>query len=242
MKPFTVIGLLLAAVLLAAALYTSRSDSKQTALRPPDPRNRDGSRTFHPPPRTPDADPNAAPTTRPGVRRPPRSTPFRTIKPTTLGSLPQAQPKPEEPTPDETEPTIPLDVARAALAMVGHDPDAEDAWIEAINDPAHSPQDRSDLIEDLNEQGFPDPKNITFNDLPLILSRLALIEEVGPDAMDEVNEAAFAEAYKDLTNMVTKLEAQAEEIDPDDAPAELQPHLALLAQYKQFQEQREQPK
>ena len=238
MKPFTVIGLLLAATLLAAAFYTSRSDSKQTAARPPDPRNRDGVRTFYPPPRG-DANVETAPTTRPGVRRPPRSTPFRTIKPTTLGSLPQAVPK--DPTPEEAEPTIPLEVARAALTMVGRDADAEDAWVEAINDPAHSPEDRSDLIEDLNEQGFPDPKNITFNDLPLILSRLALIEEVGPDAMDEVNEAAFAEAYKDLTNMVNKLEALAEEIDPDQQP-ELQPQLELLAQYKQLQEQREEPK
>ena len=241
MKPFTVIGLLLAAALLAAALYTTRSDPKQTAARPPDPRTRDGGRNFYPPPRAGEVDPNAAPTTRPGVRRPPRSTPFRTIKPTTLGSLPQAQPKPEDATPEEPEPTIPLEVARAALTMVGHDPDAEDAWVEAINDPAHSPKDRSDLIEDLNEQGFPDPRNITFDDLPLILSRLALIEEVGPDAMDEVNAAAFAEAYKDLNNMVAKLQAQADEIDPEEQP-ELQPQLELLAQYKQFQEQRSQPR
>ena len=60
-------------------------------------------------------------------------------------------------------------------------------------------------IEDLNEEGFADPKNLTPDDLPLILTRLALIEEHAPDAMDEVNAAAFAEAYKDLMNMAARL-------------------------------------
>jgi hypothetical protein len=39
----------------------------------------------------------------------------------------------------------------------------------------------------------------------LILSRIALIEELGPGAMDEVNDAAFREAYKDLVNMYLRL-------------------------------------
>lgn len=92
-------------------------------------------------------------------------------------------------------------MARAALAYVGADPDAEMYWYEAINDPSLSAHERSDLIEDLNEDGLSDPQNPTVDDLPLILSRIQLIEEVGWDAMDEVNAAALQEAYKDLVNL-----------------------------------------
>jgi hypothetical protein len=92
-------------------------------------------------------------------------------------------------------------VARMALNFVGLDEDAEAYWYAAINDPALSAHERSDLIEDLNEDGFPDPKNITADDLPLIMSRMLLIEELAPESMDEVNAAAFREAYKDLVNM-----------------------------------------
>ena len=75
----------------------------------------------------------------------------------------------------------------------------------AINDPNRSSEERKDLIEDLNQDGFPDPKNVTEDDLPLILSRLLLIEELAPDAIDEVNADAFQEAYKDLVNMLERL-------------------------------------
>ena len=43
------------------------------------------------------------------------------------------------------------------------------------------------------------------DDLPLILYRIQLIEDLAPDAMDEVNSAAFQEAYKDLVNMSVRL-------------------------------------
>jgi len=95
--------------------------------------------------------------------------------------------------------------ARDALSRVGFDPAAEAVWLRAINDPNLPPEERKDLIEDLNEDGFPDPRNLTEADLPLILSRIALIEELGPGAMDEVNDAAFREAYKDLVNMYLRL-------------------------------------
>jgi hypothetical protein len=116
------------------------------------------------------------------------------------------------PTPVPTAPAqgllIPKPLARAALGFVGADPEAETVWGLAINDPDRSPSERKDLIEDLNEDGFPDPKHVTADDLPLILSRLELIEEFAPDSMDEVNAAAFAEAYKDLVNMLIKLGVQ----------------------------------
>jgi hypothetical protein len=111
------------------------------------------------------------------------------------------------PPPATPEPSIPLPVARVALSYVGADPDAAVVWAYAINDPAMSPHARSDLIEDLNETGFPDPRNVTEDDLPLIVNRLALIEEFAPDAMDQTNADAFAEAYKDLANMYLKVTA-----------------------------------
>jgi len=103
------------------------------------------------------------------------------------------------------EPLVPKPIARTALSFVGADGDAEDVWVNAINDPNRDANERKDLIEDLNEDGFPDPKHITEDDLPLIVSRLMLIEELAPDAIDDVNAAAFAEAYKDLTNMLARL-------------------------------------
>lgn len=98
--------------------------------------------------------------------------------------------------------------ARAALSFVGFDPLAEEVWGQAINDPDLPAEERKDLIEDLNEDGFPDPHNVTMDDLPLILIRIGLIELLAPDAMDEVNLAAFEEAYKDLVNMYARLTSQ----------------------------------
>ena len=111
--------------------------------------------------------------------------------------------------PDEFE-TDPRVVARQALGFVGADPDAEAVWLEAINDPSRTAHERQDLIEDLNEEGFADPKRPTVEELPLIANRLALIEELAGDAMDDVNAAAFAEAYKDLVNMYMRLSAEAD--------------------------------
>ncbi len=92
-------------------------------------------------------------------------------------------------------------VARVALAFVGMDADAEAYWYGAVNNPSLPANERQDLIEDLNEDGLSDPKHPTADDLPLIVSRLWIIEEVGPDAMDKVNADAFLEAYKDLVNL-----------------------------------------
>ena len=91
--------------------------------------------------------------------------------------------------------------ARIAFAWVGADEEAETYWYLAINDPSLPANERQDLIEDLNEDGLSDPKHPTADDLPLIASRLLLLEEFGPYAMDEVNADAFREAYKDLVNL-----------------------------------------
>lgn len=95
--------------------------------------------------------------------------------------------------------------ARYALSFVGADPFAEEYWFASINDPSLSGHERQDLIEDLNEDGLSDPQHPTQADLPLIVNRLLLLEAIAPNALDQVNADAFAEAYKDLANMVCDL-------------------------------------
>jgi hypothetical protein len=108
-------------------------------------------------------------------------------------------PKPKAPIQD-------LD-ARVALSLVGVDSEAEDYWISAINDPTLPAEERKDLIEDLNEDGLSDPHHPTAEDMPLIASRLRLIEELAPLANDPVNLRAFEEAHKDLMNLLNGLPA-----------------------------------
>jgi hypothetical protein len=107
------------------------------------------------------------------------------------------------PTPAKTgKPQLQDPMARIALSAVGANADAEKYWYSAINDPSLPAHERQDLIEDLNETGLIDPRHPTPEDLPLIVNRLALIEQLAPQAMDEVNLAAFQEAYKDLVNLL----------------------------------------
>jgi hypothetical protein len=92
-------------------------------------------------------------------------------------------------------------LARLALSFVGADAQANEFYQKTIDDPLLTRSDRKNLIEDLNQDGFPDRRNLTTRDLPLIQNRIALIEQLAPQAMDDVNAAAFQEAYKDLVNM-----------------------------------------
>ncbi len=91
--------------------------------------------------------------------------------------------------------------AREALSWVGVDPDAEDYWVDAINDPSLPADERQNLIEDLNEDGLSDPKHPGPEDLPVIMNRIWLINQLRPFAMDQVNFDAFNEAEKDLWNL-----------------------------------------
>ena len=81
---------------------------------------------------------------------------------------------------------------------VGHISSNETQFAKLIE----SWKERKDLIEDLNEDGISDPKHPSQDDLPLIVSRLELIDELAPYALDKVNADAFAEARKDLVNML----------------------------------------
>ena len=94
--------------------------------------------------------------------------------------------------------------ARDALALVGLDPEAEQYWLEAIYDSSLPDNEREDLMEDLNETGFADPKNLTANDLPLIVNRLEIINAVLPNA-DDFMTSHLLEAQKDLVNMYARV-------------------------------------
>jgi len=107
--------------------------------------------------------------------------------------------------PQFDDPKVKEQRARVALGMIGYDPDADEVWIQIINDPSVPENARSNLIEDLNEDGFADPDNPTLDELPMIEYRLELIEDLLPYAMDNVNSDAFKEARKDLVNMVDRL-------------------------------------
>ena len=105
------------------------------------------------------------------------------------------------------EPIVANVLAREALRNVGKDPQALVIWLRAINDPAMPEGDRSDLIEDLNDEGYDDLGSYTEADLQLILARLELIEQQMPLAKDAVNAWAFTEAYQDLLGMLAKARA-----------------------------------
>jgi hypothetical protein len=91
--------------------------------------------------------------------------------------------------------------AREALSLVGTDPEAEAYWLSAITDPSLPDQEREDLMEDLNEAGFADPKHPSADEIPLIQNRIALLEQILPGA-DPFMQEHLGEAYKDLNNML----------------------------------------
>ena len=102
------------------------------------------------------------------------------------------------------DPVVKEQRGRAALALIGHNPEADEVWIQTINDPSLSANARKNLIEDLNEDGL-SYRNLTRDDLPVIQYRIELIEGLSPYAMDKVNADAFDEARKDLVNMADRL-------------------------------------
>jgi hypothetical protein len=125
--------------------------------------------------------------------------------PNPSASAQSRQPKTAAARPRNNRKVITDPAARKALRGVGSDPEAERYWLAAINNPFLPPDERQDLIEDLNEDGLIDPRGGTADDLPLIENRIRLIEQLMPESMDRVNAEAFKEAQKDLVNLRTKL-------------------------------------
>jgi hypothetical protein len=129
-----------------------------------------------------------------------------------------------EPVIKKLEPTA-CQIAREALNTVGADPVAEKVWLETINNLDNPPNERKDLIEDLNTTGFKNHRNPTPEDVSLIQSRLALIEKHSTSAADPVNAAAFQEAKKDLTKMLKKATVQVQPATQPVAPAQPTPPI-----------------
>jgi hypothetical protein len=192
MKTKIVAGLVVAAgLVLAAVVYFRQETAPLSTYEAPRP-------IAHAPavPERPAPDVTTAPSNRPPEIQPAKTGGQINVRTQQV----VVQPRVAAPPVAVTEPE-----ARAALSLVGADPDADEIWGAAINDPKLPATARQNLIEDLNEDGLSDPQNPTVDDLPLIVSRLQLIEELAPDAMDEVNWDAFMEAYKDLWDMYVRL-------------------------------------
>ena len=120
-----------------------------------------------------------------------------TVQAETPAAQPERDPRLDDPKAKEQR-------GRDALAMIGHSPEADQVWIQTINDPTLSASARSNLIEDLNEDGL-SYRNLTRDDLPVIKYRIELVEGLRPYAMDKTNADAFDEARKDLVNMADRL-------------------------------------
>jgi len=113
----------------------------------------------------------------------------------------RAQPQPQNNQPANPGNELQDPDARDALALVGVDAAADVYWLDAIFDTSLPDNEREDLMEDLNEVGFDDPKNLTADDLPMIMNRLALIDAILPDS-DPFMSPHLLEAQKDLSNML----------------------------------------
>jgi len=174
-----------------------------TAAREVEPvRTTDASRLAVRPQETP---PVAAPTSPlPAAKPPPELSKAAGQTPSRAASASQGGSPGKEPLQDP--------LAREALALVGADPIANEYWFAAINDMSLPANERQDLIEDLNEDGLSDPKHPGPEDLPLILTRLQLLEMIAPQAMDQVNAEAGVEAYKDLWRLARIAAGSGEQI------------------------------
>lgn len=202
-KPLALASLASLALCGGAAGLLFYLPSRPAALAPTPIANAPTPPALAAPARTTPPAPSARPV-EPPITSPAPPVPARKPAPAPIASIPSP---PADPEPDFSEFAVPLPMARIALAAIGTDDDslAQAVWLTAINDPSLPAEDREDLIEDLNEEGFADPDNPTHEELPLIQARLAVIDRYESDAMDEVNAAAFKEARKDLTNMRKRL-------------------------------------
>jgi hypothetical protein len=107
------------------------------------------------------------------------------------------------------DPVVKEELGRYALNFVGDDPVANELWATLIYDTSLPDKVREDLMEDLNENGFSggDGSVPTVQDLPLIASRIAMLEDHMQGA-DEFMMEHLGEAHKDLVNMWFELRRQ----------------------------------
>jgi len=122
-----------------------------------------------------------------------------TLGENSLAVVAQAYQDPRFVDPSKKEP-----LARVALNYAGASRQANELYRSAINDPGLKVDQRRELIEDLNQDGFENLKNPTPRDLELMKNRLDLINLYRNDADHKVVVGAFKEAEKDLLNMLAK--------------------------------------
>lgn len=111
-----------------------------------------------------------------------------------------------------TEPGSKEPLARLALAYVGVSPQAAHLYHTAILDPALLPDQKRNLVEDLNQDGLANRKTPTPEDLRIIANRYTLTQAyLQQDYVqnDPLLLAAFKEAHKDLQKMLEKAAAAA---------------------------------
>jgi hypothetical protein len=95
---------------------------------------------------------------------------------------------------------------------VGANAQAAQLWHTAIVDPALQPDQKRELVEDLNQDGLSNKKTPTPEDLGIIANRYALTQAyLQQDYVqnDKVLNAAFREADKDLRNLLQRAAAAA---------------------------------
>lgn len=101
-------------------------------------------------------------------------------------------------------------LARVALAYVGANEQAGELYHAAVLDPSLQPDQKRELVEDLNQDGLGSTKNPTADDMKIIANRYALTQAyLQQDYVqnDKVLNAAFREADKDLRRMLERAAA-----------------------------------
>ena len=101
-------------------------------------------------------------------------------------------------------------LARVALSYVGANPQALDLFHTAVLDPALLPDQKRNLVEDLNQDGISNRKAPTPEDLQVITKRYELTQAyLQQDYVqnDNLLNAAFREADKDLRKMLERAAA-----------------------------------
>ncbi|MCU0785142.1 MAG: hypothetical protein MUF81_14055 [Verrucomicrobia bacterium] len=98
-------------------------------------------------------------------------------------------------------------IGRLALSFVGANDKALELYHQATLDPQLKPDQRRELVEDLNQDGLSNKRNPTPEDLKLIAGRYALTQSyLQQDYVknDKTLNAAFLEADKDLRNLLQR--------------------------------------
>ncbi len=153
--------------------------------------------------------PVAAAVDDPAARRPPPARPRYaegrrgvSVPPAPASPNPGRSGGPSADSPDAAVDGVVAPDGWAALPYVGNDPLADAVWFDAITDPTVPAAERRALITDLAADGLSDAQPVTDDDVALIRGRLALIEQIAPDAADAATAAALDQARAALERLL----------------------------------------